>query len=104
MAETEARARAAAGTDPLTWAFEATNPPLQTRAPDDFARLLGADPGDLVDLDFWTEAALFVDSGIDAVVFGPGHIEQAHAPDEYVELSQLQRARATFSKMLTRDR
>ena len=33
-------------------------------------------------LDFWTEAALYLAAGIDAVVIGPGDIAQAHAPDE----------------------
>ena len=31
--------------------------------------------------------------GIDAVVFGPGAIEQAHAADEYVEIAELETAR-----------
>jgi acetylornithine deacetylase len=39
---------------------------------------------------FGTEASLFVSmAGIPAVVIGPGSIEQAHKPDEYVELSEL---------------
>ena len=39
-------------------------------------------------------------AGIDAVVFGPGHIEQAHAADEYVELTQLQAAHRAFVRVL----
>ena len=42
---------------------------------------------------FWTEAALYAAAGIDAVVFGPGDIAQAHAADEFVELAQLETAR-----------
>jgi acetylornithine deacetylase len=38
---------------------------------------------------FGTEAGLFHDSGIPAVICGPGSIEQAHKPDEYVSLEQL---------------
>ena len=38
---------------------------------------------------FGTEAGLFSGSGIPAVVCGPGSIEQAHKPDEYVSLEQL---------------
>ena len=39
---------------------------------------------------FGTEAGLFVSmADIPAVVIGPGSIEQAHKPDEYVELSEL---------------
>ena len=39
------------------------------------------------------------EAGIDAVVFGPGFIEQAHAADEYVEESQLETAVQTFREM-----
>lgn len=38
---------------------------------------------------YCTEAGLFQEIGIPAIVCGPGSIEQAHKPDEYVELSQL---------------
>ena len=39
---------------------------------------------------YGTEAGLFVDiAGIDTVVIGPGSIEQAHKPDEYVKISEL---------------
>jgi len=39
---------------------------------------------------FGTEAGLFQEAGIATVVFGPGSIEQAHQPDEFIELSQIQ--------------
>ena len=38
---------------------------------------------------YGTEAGLFQQAGIAAVVCGPGSIEQAHKPDEFVKLSQL---------------
>jgi acetylornithine deacetylase len=38
---------------------------------------------------FGTEAGLFKQWGIPTVVCGPGSIEQAHQPDEYVSLAQL---------------
>jgi acetylornithine deacetylase len=53
-----------------------------------------------VALGFWTEAARLSERGIDAVVFGPGAIAQAHAADEYVELSELEAATATFKAVL----
>jgi len=37
-----------------------------------------------------TEAGRFQQAGVPAVVCGPGSIHQAHQPDEYIELSQLQ--------------
>ncbi|WP_430516540.1 acetylornithine deacetylase, partial [Delftia tsuruhatensis] len=38
---------------------------------------------------YGTEAGLFQQAGIPSVVCGPGSIEQAHKPNEYVELEQL---------------
>jgi acetylornithine deacetylase len=43
---------------------------------------------------FGTEAGLFKQAGIDTVVCGPGSINQAHQPDEYVSLEQLARCEA----------
>lgn len=40
---------------------------------------------------FGTEAGLFKQAGIDTVVCGPGSINQAHQPDEFVSLEQLAR-------------
>jgi len=61
--------------------------------PDNAARdlclaLTGANESGLVP--FGTEAGLFQGLGIPAVVCGPGHIAQAHKPDEYLEIDQLQ--------------
>lgn len=39
---------------------------------------------------FGTEAGLFQEVGIPTVVFGPGSITQAHQPDEFIEISQIQ--------------
>ena len=38
---------------------------------------------------FAAEAGLFQEAGVPSVICGPGSIDQAHRPDEYVELSQL---------------
>lgn len=72
------------------------NPAFQTRAPEAFQRWLGARASAPVDLAFWTEAALLAEAGVDAVVIGPGDIAQAHAPDEWVEVAQLEAAREMF--------
>jgi acetylornithine deacetylase len=76
------------------------NPPFQTRDLGAFEALL---PGARapVDLSFWTEAALLSEAGIDAVVYGPGRIEQAHAADEYVAVAELEAAHAAFVHMLS---
>jgi len=39
---------------------------------------------------FGTEAGLFQEAGIPTVVFGPGSISQAHQPDEFIDVSQLE--------------
>ncbi|MEO6607890.1 MAG: M20/M25/M40 family metallo-hydrolase, partial [Aestuariivirga sp.] len=39
---------------------------------------------------YCTEAGLFQAIGIPAVICGPGNIEQAHKPDEFVSLAQLE--------------
>ena len=52
------------------------------------AALTGANGADVVS--FGTEAGLFQQFGMSAVVCGPGSIAQAHKPDEFVEISQLQ--------------
>ena len=38
---------------------------------------------------FGTEAAVFQEAGMSVLVCGPGSIEQAHQPDEFIELEQL---------------
>lgn len=46
---------------------------------------------------YGTEAGLFQAAGVPSVICGPGNIEQAHRPDEYVELDQI----AQCEKFLT---
>jgi acetylornithine deacetylase len=43
---------------------------------------------------YGTEAALFHGAAMPAVICGPGHIEQAHQPNEWVRLEQLARCEA----------
>ncbi len=67
-------------------------------APQKLAADLGLQAGPAVD--FWTEAALFSEAGIPAIVFGPGHIEQAHSADEWVEFSQLEEVAAHYQRII----
>jgi len=59
----------------------------------------GSDAGHKVS--YGTEAALFHDASMPAVICGPGHIEQAHQPNEWVRLTQLARCEA-FMRRLAR--
>ncbi|MCC6748917.1 MAG: M20/M25/M40 family metallo-hydrolase [Deltaproteobacteria bacterium] len=76
------------------------HPPLATRDLPSYRELLGPRTDAPVDLPYWTEAALLRQSGIDAVVFGPGEITQAHAADEWVTVAQLEEATHAFEKVL----
>ena len=49
--------------------------------------LTGRNSTDVVS--FGTEAGLYQAAGVSAALCGPGSIEQAHRPDEFVEISQL---------------
>jgi acetylornithine deacetylase len=63
-------------------------PASENEAKDILMELTGANGAELVA--FGTEAGLFQGLGMSAVVCGPGSIEQAHKPDEYIALDQLQ--------------
>ena len=51
-------------------------------------------------VDFWTEASLFSQAGLTALVYGPGDIAQAHTAGEWVELEQLRRYADSITHML----
>ena len=46
-----------------------------------------------------TEASLFQAGGAPAVVCGPGDIAQAHAPDEYIEVAELEKCLAFLDRV-----
>lgn len=52
-------------------------------------------------VDFWTEASLFSQAGLPAIVYGPGDIAQAHTAGEWVALGQLERVAATYARLLS---
>jgi acetylornithine deacetylase len=49
---------------------------------------------------FATEASVFMQAGIPTVVLGPGSIEQAHKPDEYISYAQVAACEAFFARLL----
>jgi acetylornithine deacetylase len=51
---------------------------------------------------FGTEAGLFDQGGIPTVVCGPGSIDQAHKPDEFVSLEQLALCERFMTRLLDR--
>lgn len=55
----------------------------------------------IVDLPYWTEAAMLSEAGLNVVVFGPGDVEQAHKPNEYVSEAHLVAAAAAYRRALS---
>ena len=51
---------------------------------------------------FATEAGIFQEGGFPAVVCGPGDIAQAHQPNEFIALSQVEECRAFLMRLLDR--
>ncbi|MDO5711049.1 MAG: acetylornithine deacetylase, partial [Micrococcales bacterium] len=51
---------------------------------------------------YGTEAGQFAESGIDTIVCGPGDIAQAHGPNEYIELSQIEACEAFVARLIER--
>jgi acetylornithine deacetylase len=82
------------------WDLIAGNPAFETRDLSQFVPLFGDRAQAPVDLPFGTEAGQFVEKGIDAVVFGPGRVEQAHKADEYVDLDELEEAVRIFLQVI----
>jgi acetylornithine deacetylase len=57
---------------------------------------------DIGKVSYGTEASQFQRAGIPAVVCGPGSILQAHKPNEYVEVAQVEECEAFLRKLLER--
>ncbi|MGC1303310.1 MAG: acetylornithine deacetylase [Caulobacteraceae bacterium] len=66
-------------------------PPLDTKDTDDILRLALALSGEngAGRVAYGTEAPFFAGIGIPSIICGPGSIQQAHKPDEFVSLEQL---------------
>jgi acetylornithine deacetylase len=64
------------------------------------ARLLAGDNGPGRVVSYAAEAGQFQEAGFSTVICGPGSIDQAHQPDEYVELSQMQRGAQFMGRLI----
>ncbi len=80
--------------------IQGLTPASESEAKDILMELTGANGADVVA--FGTEAGIFQDYGLSAVVCGPGSIEQAHKADEYVELSQLSQCLEMLERLAQR--
>jgi acetylornithine deacetylase len=84
------------------WQVPFSGPPLPTRGmgisqAQAFIKKRDIEPGPAVD--FWTEASLFAQAGIPAIVLGPGNINQAHRVDEWVSIEQLELALNIYAQL-----
>ena len=58
-----------------------------------------AEPARIEGLSCWTDAALLTAAGIPAICFGPGDIALAHAAEEYVMVSEIERATTVLARL-----
>jgi acetylornithine deacetylase len=78
-------------------------PPLETPADSPLVRALEELTGHASGaVAYGTEAPYYRQMGMDAVVIGPGSIDQAHQPDEYLDLGQIKPAVNLFSRLIER--
>ena len=103
---TQAVARAALEEGPAVRIVQVMDrAPFGTADANAFRPLLGDEVMDGAgSLDFWTEAAVLAEAGIDAVVIGPGEVAQAHAADEHVPIADLEWATDLYAEVFRRSR
>jgi acetylornithine deacetylase len=65
------------------------------------ARALTGD-NDVRAVSYAAEAGLFQQAGLPAVLCGPGSIEQAHQPDEWIERDQIEEGAAFMRRLIAR--
>jgi acetylornithine deacetylase len=84
---------------------ELTVAPGLSTAPDHEATQLAAalsGANGTIKVPFGTEGGLFAAAGIPTVICGPGSIDQAHKPDEFVALEQIARCEAFLQRLIDR--
>jgi acetylornithine deacetylase len=73
--------------------------PFDSQNPESFTSIFEDTP--IVDLPYWTEAAMLSEAGLNVVVYGPGDVEQAHKPNEYVSEAHLIEAASAYGRALS---
>jgi acetylornithine deacetylase len=88
----------------ITWEALSGFPGLATPEDSDIAQLAKTLSGSnsAGKVSFGTEAGLFHEAGIPAVVCGPGGIAEAHKPDEFVALDQVARCEDFLRRLIGR--
>jgi len=73
--------------------------PIEGGAAEAFVRRLTGDNGPARVASFASEGGQFQSAGFPTVLCGPGSIDQAHQPDEYIALEQLERGAAFMAEL-----
>ena len=73
--------------------------PTGSRDAEDFVRRLTGDNGPAGVVSYAAEAGQFQQAGFATVICGPGSIEQAHQPDEYLAVDQFARGAAFMQRL-----
>ena len=96
-ANVEEELRALLGDADGTVAFPFGREPMEVDDDEELVRVLQARTGadELFGAPFWTDAGLFVEAGIPAVLYGPKG-DGAHAAVEWVDLASLERCRDVY--------
>jgi succinyl-diaminopimelate desuccinylase len=75
--------------------------PLEVPEDSEIVRLLksilGTEP---IGAPYFTEAVDYTEAGIPTVICGPGNIDQAHTPDEYITIDQLNKGVSLFKRLI----
>jgi acetylornithine deacetylase/succinyl-diaminopimelate desuccinylase family protein len=61
--------------------------------------ILGTEP---IGEPYYTEAVSYAKAGVPTVICGPGSIDQAHTPDEYISLEQIDHGVETYKELIKR--
>ena len=105
-AEVEAWVRRTAPEAAITTQSNARVPPLLVEEDSPAEALARALTGDNAagKASFGTEAGLFQLAGIPAVVCGPGSVDQAHKPNEFIDRDQIEACTAMLRRLMARMR
>lgn len=75
--------------------------PDQATEAEALCRQLTGDNGEHV-VSYGTEAGIFQDDGYSACICGPGSIDQAHQPDEFIEISEMHAGETFMDRLIAR--
>jgi acetylornithine deacetylase len=88
------------------WSLETVglSPPMESPADSDLLRALAAEVGSSADhgVAFATDAGWLERLGHRCVIFGPGSIEDAHRPEEWLDANELARAGEILDRQIAR--